>query len=107
MIASWNAFDWLTVIIIVISMALAARRGLVRAIFSLLGFVGGFELASNTYTDVADRISFGHGIHSQTTARIVAFLLIAIGVALAFEVIGRGVQRSLRAIGLSTFDRLL
>jgi membrane protein required for colicin V production len=107
MIASWNAFDWLNVTVIVISMALAARRGLVRAIFSLLGYVGGFELASNTYTDLADRIHFGHGIHSQTTARIVAFLLIAIGVALALEVIGRRVQRSLRAVGLSTFDRLL
>jgi membrane protein required for colicin V production len=107
MIASWNAFDWVMVIIVALSMGLAFRRGLVRAIFGLLGFIGGFVLASNTYTDVADRITFGHGIHSQTTARIVAFILIAIGVALAFEVIGRGVQRSLRMVGLGWFDRAL
>jgi membrane protein required for colicin V production len=107
MIASWNAFDWLMVIIVAISMALAFRRGLVRAIFGLLGFVGGFELASNTYTSVADRINLGHGIHSQTTARIIAFLLVAISVAVVFEFIGRGVQRSMRAIGLGAFDRLL
>ena len=105
--ASWNAFDWLMVVIVALSMIAAFRRGLVRAILGLLGLIGGFELASNTYTDIADRINFGHGIHSQTTARIVAFLLIAIAVAVAFEILGRGIQRSLRMVGLGWFDRIL
>jgi membrane protein required for colicin V production len=105
--ANWNAFDWLMVIIVVLSMAMAYRRGLVRAILGLLGFVGGFQLASDTYISVADRINLGHGIQSQTTARIVAFLLIAVVVALVFELVGWGMQRSLRKIGLGVFDRML
>jgi membrane protein required for colicin V production len=105
--ANWNAFDWFMVIIVVLSMAMAYRRGLVRAILSLLGFVGGFQLASDTYVSVADRINLGHGIQSQTSARIVAFLLIVVAVALVFEMIGFGIQKSLRKIGLGTFDRML
>jgi membrane protein required for colicin V production len=107
MMASWNAFDWLMVIIVAMSMTVAFMRGLVRAIFGLVGLVGGFELASNTYTEVADRINFGHGIQSQVSARIVAFLLIALVVSVAFDLVGRGVQRSIRAIGLGWFDRVL
>jgi membrane protein required for colicin V production len=107
MIGDWNTFDWIIAIIVVISVGAAFRRGLVRAILGLVGLVGGFELASATYIDVADRINMGHGIHSQTTARIVAYLLVAITVALAFELLGRGVQRSLRMVGLGWFDRVL
>jgi membrane protein required for colicin V production len=107
MIGSLDAFDWLMVFIVGMSMAVAFRRGLVRAIFGLLGFIGGFQLASATYVSVAERINLGNGIQSETTARIAAFLLIAIAVALAFELIGGGVQRSMRAVGLGTFDRIL
>jgi membrane protein required for colicin V production len=46
-------------------------------------------------------------IQSQATARILAFILVAVAVAFAFELIGRGVQRSLHSIGLGTFDRIL
>lgn len=105
--ANWNAFDWLMVIIVVLSMAMAYRRGLVRAILGLLGFVGGFQLASDTYVSVAERINLGHGVQTQTTARIVAFLLIAFAVAILFEMVGWGVQRSLRMVGLGIFDRML
>lgn len=104
---NWNGFDWVLVTIVAVSMVLAFRRGLVRAIFGLLGFLGGFQLASWTYVDVAERINSTRWIQSQAAARIVAFVLIAAAVAVAFELVGRGLQRSLRAVGLGTFDRLL
>jgi membrane protein required for colicin V production len=106
-IADWNGFDWVLTSIIFISMALAFRRGLVRAIFGLLGFIGGFQLASWTYIPVADQINRSHAIQSQAGARIVAFLLIAAAIALAFEFVGRGLQKTLHAIGMSFFDRML
>jgi len=40
--ADWNGFDWLLVSIVAFSMFMAFWRGLVRAIFGLVGFVGGF-----------------------------------------------------------------
>ncbi len=107
MIGKLDAFDWIMVMVVGISMAVAFRRGLVRAIFGLLGLVGGFQLASVTYVDVADRINIYHGIQSETTARIIAFLLIVTVVALGFELVGRGIQKSLRLVGLGTFDRML
>jgi membrane protein required for colicin V production len=107
MIGKLDAFDWIMTMIVGMSMAVAFRRGLVRAIFGLLGLIGGFQLASDTYVEVADRINFYHGIQSETTVRIIAFLLVATVVALGFEFVGRGMQKSLRLVGLGIFDRVL
>ena len=106
-IADWNWFDWVLIAILAVSMARAFMNGLVRAIFGLLGFVAGFELATWTYTIVGDRISDRGWIASQTTARIVAFLLIVAAVAVLFELLGRGLHKALRTVGLGPLDRLL
>jgi len=104
--AEWDGLDWAMATIVALSMVLAFRRGLVRAIFGLLGFLGGFQLASYTYTDVAERIHFRY-LQSMAATRIVAFLLIVVVVAVAFDLVGKGLQKSLRAVGLSTLDRML
>jgi membrane protein required for colicin V production len=102
-----NGFDWILAIVVGFSVVRAVMSGLVRAIFGLLGFVGGFELASWTYVGVGDRINETRWITSQPIARILAFLLVAAVVAAGFDLVGRGLQRSLRAVGLSAFDRIL
>jgi len=105
--ADWNGFDWLLVSIVAFSMFMAFWRGLVRAIFGLVGFIGGFQLATWNYTKVGDWIVDSRLMAMPQAARILAFLVIVVAVAAAFELVGRGLQKSLRSIGLGIFDRAL
>jgi len=104
---SLNAFDWLLIVIVGFSMLLSFRRGLVRAIFSLLGFVGGFELAGWTYRWVGDWISQYRLTPTQAAARVIGFLLVVVLVAAVFELLGWLIQRMLKAVGFSPLDRVL
>jgi membrane protein required for colicin V production len=106
-IGEWNGFDWLLATIVGFSIVRAVMSGLVRAIFGLLGLLGGFQLASFTYLALGDRLNETRWIDSQPIARILAFLFIAAAVAVGFDLVGRGLQKSLKAIGLSAFDRIL
>jgi len=106
-LATFNYFDWALVAIVVVSMVLAFRRGLVRAIFALLGFIGGFLMATWFYTDVAPWVLACRIQMSLQTARIVAFALIIIVVAIVVDQAGRLLQQFLRTVGLGLFDRLL
>ena len=45
-LADFNWFDWVLVAVTIFSMAMAFRRGLVRAICGLFGFVAGFLAAA-------------------------------------------------------------
>jgi membrane protein required for colicin V production len=105
--AQFNYFDWALVTIVGISMVMAFHRGLVRAIFALFGFIGGFQMATWFYTDVGEWVLACRIRMSVQTARIVAFLLIVIVVALVVDQAGRLLQRLLRTVGLGFFDRLL
>jgi membrane protein required for colicin V production len=106
-ITNWNGFDWMLFAILVLSTTLAFRRGLVRAIFGLLGFVGGFKVASSYYIQGSDWINELHLIGSVSAARIVAFLLIVALTVAAIELTGWGIQKMLRAAGLSLLDRIM
>jgi membrane protein required for colicin V production len=106
-IEGFNYFDWILVAIVVISMLLAFRRGLVRAIFSLIGFVGGFQMATWCYTDVGQWLLASRIKMSMQTARILAFVLIVLVVGVLVDQAGWLVQRLLRTVGLGLFDRVL
>jgi membrane protein required for colicin V production len=106
-ISDFNGFDWIVIAVLMLSTALALRRGLVRAIFGIFGLVCGFKLAGWYYTDVGEWINHYRLITSVSAARIVAFLLIATVAALGFEMAGWSVQKTLRAVGLSFLDRTL
>ena len=106
-ISDFNYFDWILIAITAVSMILAFRRGLVRAIFALMGFIGGFQVAAWTYRIVADWILLCRIRMSVPTARIIAFLLIVILVAVVVDGAGGLLQRLLRTVGLGFFDRIL
>ena len=106
-VSDFNAFDWFLVLIVLFSCIMAFRRGLVRAIFGLLGFVGGFLFAAWNYSMVGDWI-YASRIHVGTAvARIIAFILIVAVVAGAMEFMGRVLQKILRTVGFGWFDRTL
>lgn len=105
--ADFNAFDWLLVLIVLFSSIMAFRRGLIRAIFGLLGFIGGFLLAAWNYAIVGDWI-YASRLHvGSATARIIAFILIVAIVSVGLEFVGVVLQKILRTVGLGWFDRTL
>jgi membrane protein required for colicin V production len=106
-ITDFNYFDWFLIGVALFSMIMAFRRGLIRAIFGLIGFIGGFQIAAWTYPDAADLLRQCRIKMSIPTARIIAFVLVVIVVALLMDVAGRLLQRFLRRVGLGLFDRVL
>jgi membrane protein required for colicin V production len=106
-VADWNGFDWLLILIMVVSMGIGFRTGLVRSVLGLLGFVGGFVLAAWNYTWLGDWLNDVRAISSVSTARSVAFLLIVVVVVVAVELISRLMLMTVRAVGLGLVDRTL
>lgn len=105
--ADFNYFDWILIAVVVISMLLAFRRGLVRAIFALLGFIAGFQMAAWFYTDLGEWVLACRIKMSVQTARILAFVVIVLVVAMLVEQAGKLLQRLLKTVGLGVFDRVL
>ena len=106
-LSDWNAFDWLLISILLISMGVAFRRGIVRTLFGLVGFFGGLMIASSYYTALGDWIIHIRVIASTATARILAYLLIVEVAVAGFELAGLLVQKLLHVVGLGFADRLL
>ena len=106
-LTTFNWFDWVLVAMVLFSMVMAFRRGFIRALFGMLGFIGGFLLAAQYYTVVGDWFNGSRLVIAPSTARVIGFLLIVIAVAAGFEILGRLAQKALKAIGLSFLDRLL
>jgi len=103
----WNGLDWALAGIVALSTIRAFMRGLVQALFGLLGFVGGFELASWNYATAGDWVYDRGWLRPLSTARIVAFLVITALIVVAFELIGRGVRKTAHSVGFGPFDQLL
>jgi membrane protein required for colicin V production len=96
--------DWVMVACILLSVAFAAREGLVVEIFSLLGLIAGLLLASWDYQGLVPW--FGRLVHSTFVAEALAFLCIALGVMLGAAIAGKLLRSSLRSVGLGWADRI-
>jgi membrane protein required for colicin V production len=99
-----NPLDWLLALIVVYSIVRAAMRGLAREAFALIGLIVGFLLACWTYQTAA--VYLRGLVNSPPLAEFCAFLLIVAIVMVVAGLIGRLVQRTASAIGLSVLDRL-
>ena len=106
-LSDWNGFDWLLAGILLFSMIAGLRRGFVRTVFGLAGFVGGFLLASWKYVRVGEMIIDAGWIRSTSAAMVVAYVLIVVFVALGVELVAKILQKSVRSVGLGFMDRML
>jgi membrane protein required for colicin V production len=105
--------NWLDVVLIVIlcaSMLMSARKGFSREIIGLaaafFGLVLGYWFYGTAGSLVAPYVSRFIST-SERAANLIGFLLVFIGVMLLGAMAGWIVNRFLRTIGLSFFDRLL
>ena len=102
--ASFTAFDWLLVAIVLISTAMAFGRGLIRVLFSLAGLVVGLVLACWNYQSVGAQLH--QWVTSVAVAQVLAFLAIILAVWFIFAVAAGLVRRAVKAVGLGFVDRL-
>ena len=103
----WNAFDWALALMVLVSMVVAFRSGLVRAALGLMGLIAGFQLASWWYVPVGDLISPARLSWPQPARRIFGFLAIVVVVSVLMQLAGWALQKVLRKVGLGGFDRVL
>lgn len=98
-------FDWLIVVVLLVSVLTAAKNGFFLEVFSLAGILIGLVLASWNYQRLLPW--FTGWIHSLAAAETLSFLLIALGVMILAGLLGRVIRWSVHSIGLGWADRLL
>ena len=101
-----TTFDIIVFSILGLSVVLSLFKGLVKEIFSLLSYLGGYLMAAHYQQSFAQ--VFIEIIPSKAIAKLIAFIAIYIFTAIIISLIGR-VFRSMiiSATKLSIFDRLL
>ncbi len=104
-VATLTVFDWSLVALLAYSVVRAFLRGFILEIFSIVGLVAGVLLASWNYNTLATTLS--RWISPLTTAQIVAFLVISIGIMVAAGLLGKILRSGADAIGLGFIDRVL
>jgi membrane protein required for colicin V production len=93
------------VVVILLSVLLAAAQGFFFEIISLAGTVVGYLLAAWGYTRLAPSIE--PYVKTAWVANIAAFLVIFLAVTLLASAVGRLVRAAMKEVGLRWFDRLL
>ncbi len=81
--------NWLDIIIIVavvIPVLLCLRIGIIKAVLSLAGLIGGVILAGHYYGALAERLTF---IPQASVAKIAAFAIILVGVMIIAAVLAK------------------
>ena len=101
-----TTFDIIVFSILGLSLVLSLFKGLVKEIFSLLSYLGGYLMAAHYQQSFAQ--VFIEIIPSKAIAKLIAFIAIYIFTAITISLIGR-VFRSMiiSATKLSIFDRLI
>lgn len=97
--------DWAIVVVLLVSVLSAAKKGFFLEVFSLAGVLLGLLLASWNYQKLAPWI---HGwIHNAPASEAISFIAIAVVVMILAGLLGRLVRWSVHSIGLGWADRLV
>lgn len=101
-----STFDIVVLVLVSLSVVYSFFKGMVREIFSLLAYAGGYFAATRFSEDVAGYM--GEFMPNETIAGAIGFGLVFIGVSIAVAFLGKGVRRLMHSAGgLSGFDRML
>jgi len=98
-------FDILAALVLFFSLIYSMVRGMVREIFSLLAYIGGYFTAISFREDFSATLS--PYISNPTASEIISFVLIFIATVFAISLLGKALQKLVHsAPGLSGLDRL-
>jgi membrane protein required for colicin V production len=100
-----SVIDWLIVVVLVVSVLSAAKKGFFLEVFSLAGVIAGLLLASWNYQRLMPWVS--RWVHTWQVAEAISFFAICLGVMILGGLIGRLIRWSVHSIGLGWADRLI
>lgn len=104
-LGAFNAFDWIVVVVIMLSALLSLWRGFVREAISLAGWVVAFVVANLFAVMLAEQI--GELIANRTGRYIVAWSLLFVCVLVVSSLSAKLFASLVKATGLGVLDRLL
>ena len=104
-LSQWIFLDYLFALIIIVSIVVALRKGLVREIVSLIALAGGFILAALFYPAVAAR--FMDYTKTEAVANLIGFMIIFLGCILLGAIVSFVINRFIKMASLEWVDRLL
>ncbi len=99
------ALDWIILLMLLVSLALGAWRGLVYEVISVLSWVAAFILARWLADDLAQRLPMSEA--NATLRYVVAFALIFVLSVFAGGLLAALVKKFFSAVGLQPVDRVL
>jgi membrane protein required for colicin V production len=97
--------DWVMIVVLLVSVLSAAKKGFFLEVFSLAGVILGLLLASWNYQKLLPWLT--GWIHSLPAAEALSFLVIAMGVMILAGLLGRLVRWSVHSVGLGWADRFI
>lgn len=98
--------NWLDIVIIMVIAVftfLGLRTGLIRAVLSLAGLIVGIVLAGRYYVTFSEQLSF---ISQANVAKIVAFIIILVGVLIIARVLAWLLKRITSLLMLGWVNRI-
>ena len=99
-----SVLDWVIVTILIVSTLAAARSGIIVEVFSLGGLLLGLLLACWNYQRLLPWVmSWGM---SEPVGKVIAFVVIALGIMILAGILGRIIRWSIRFVGLGWLDHL-
>jgi len=101
----FNGFDWISVIVVALSLMMGIYRGFGREMLSLLGWVAAF-VGANLLAKVLSGSMSGL-IDNSTLRYLLSWGLVFIGVLAAFGVLGNLLANQLKQPGFNLGNRLL
>ena len=104
-LAQLNAFDWVVIVIVSVSMLLSLWRGFAREALSLAGWVAAFVVANFGAPSFTEAI--GDLIANRTGRYIVAWSVLFIVTLIACSIVARLTSALIKASVLSALDRIL
>jgi membrane protein required for colicin V production len=99
-----NWVDWVILATLAVSVLAGLMKGAVRSVFSIIGLVAGFVVASRESGAMGVVLS---GWMPEAIAGPLGFVLVFLGIALAFALAGWLLRNLLKTLLLGWFDRLL
>lgn len=97
--------DWLILLVILLSVFLAAMHGFFAEALSMAGLVVGYIVAAWQYPHVAEWLQ--SYLKSELLSEIFGFLIVFFAILVAFSVAGRIARKLMKEAGLSVLDRFL
>ncbi len=104
-LGSFNLFDWLIVLVWLVSSGYGIARGFAREALSIIGWVSAFLLANAVADSVSDLA--GNLIEEPTTRYLLGWVVIFIAVLLMFGVVAAFLSQQMRQPGFNIGNRLL